>query len=77
MPNIANLCITGKLEWIAVQECIPVGCVPTTAVAISGVGGPAFLGGGGGGGLCLPEGSTFLGEWSAYLWTEWQTGVKT
>ena len=40
------------------QECIPVGCVPSAAVAISPVGGVFCLGGGSvclGGGSCLPR----------------------
>ena len=65
------------------QECIPVGCVPSTAMAVFGRG-------------CLPTGVFARGRVSARgwlpggclpgegvsarhrpLWTEWQTGVKT
>ena len=75
------------IKTISQQECIPVGCLPSTAVAVSGGGG-----GGSGQGGCLPKvgvcpGDVCLRGVSAQvvsarhtvlpLWTEWQTDVKT
>ena len=49
--TLANISIHGSRQTtnIKKQECIPVGCVPSAAVAVSGVGG-VCLGG------CLPRG---------------------
>ena len=74
------------------QECIPVGCVPSAAVAVPGgvclPGGvsacqrvSAWQGRAGEGvclprGVCLPGGGRYLSV-TLPLWTEWETRVKT
>ena len=72
------LSITQQCYFTSKQECIPVGCVPSAVVAVSGWGegvsakGAVYLREGGvclRQGVCLPD--------NPPPWTEWQTGVKT
>ena len=79
--NIMEFCLSEKVgtlaNWIDgrrtinfQQECIPVGCVPSAAITISG--GGVCLGAQGGGGICVSQQSTGQTP-PPPLWTEFLT----
>ena len=50
--TVGVLCIYAQIYIKIKQECIPVGCVPSAAVAVCWVGGGVCLGGSVKGGVC-------------------------